>query len=1045
MAVINGTSGNDTLNGTIALDLISGLGGDDRISGEEGNDRLFGNPGNDFLSGGGGNDAIYGGRNRDTLTGGEGDDFLYGDLDRDILTGGGGKDIFAIGRIGTRTTGGSQLENADLITDFVKGQDLISLNGISLRNIEIARGTGNFSNSTVLRDSGNNEFLAIIEGVNSLDPGDFTVPQNQVPGVRFSTFNASLNRNNSGQLITDLSTPNNQQAKNAAETIQRVNPDVLLINEFDYDSNGTALDLFQKNYLSVSQNGATPINYPFRYTAPSNTGIASGFDLDNNGSAVTEIGANGYGNDAFGFGNFPGQFGMALYSKYPIDTANVRTFQNFLWKDMPGAFLPDRSPATAAKDYYSAAELNVFRLSSKSHWDLPININGEIVHVLASHPTPPVFDGPEDRNGKRNHDEIRFWADYVTPGKGSYIYDDRRRFGGLESNASFVIMGDQNADPADGDSFNNAILQLLNNPRVNTGVTSTIPTSLGGIQQVADGGNNANQKGNPAFDTADFGDTGNNPGNLRVDYVLPSADLPMNDAGVFWPLTTDPLYRLVGDRQSPDTTPTSDHSLVWADIAAGDRSPRTRVRNINFIGQATYPTGSVTVGGTQVGGLSGIAYDRINNRYYSISDDRSDRNPARFYTIEIDLSSGSLSGAGINFAGVRTLLNQNGQPFATNTIDPEGIALTSNRTVFISSEGEVSPNLGAARVQNPFVNEFSLDAGRQVRELPVPSKFLPVVADTNNNQVVDTGDTPTAGVRNNLAFENLTVTPNGKFLFVATENALVQDGPPATTNSGSRSRIIKYNLTTGQPEQEFLYITDPVAVPAVPETGFNTNGLVELLALDNRGTFLALERSFSAGVPGTGNTVKLYEIRLDAASDISGINSLNAIDLNTVKPVEKRLVLNLNNLGLPTGLDNVEGMALGPILPNGQQSLVLVSDNNFSATQFTQILAFGLALNNETFRRSQSLDVLPDVLTEGGSIAGSVSEDNTIAASREASSLLADVETTATIADLMGVEGSQNYAIGPAAIDPFSGGDFSQSIGPVSFSVPDARSSIIKN
>jgi len=983
VAAINGTSGNDTLNGTIAPDIISGLGG------------------NDFLLGGAGNDALNGGRNRDTLQGGEGDDFLSGDLDRDVLTGGGGKNIFAIGRIGTRTNGGSQLENADLITDFVKGQDLISVSGISPANIEISQGTGNFSNSIVLRDTGTNEFLAILEGVNSFDAGDFTLAQSPVPGVRFSSFNASLNRTSAGRLITDLSTPNNQQAKNVAETIQRVNPDVLLINEFDYDSSNTALNLFQQNYLSVSQNGATPVNYPFRYTAPSNTGIASGLDLDNNGSAVTQIGVNGYGNDAFGFGDFPGQYGMAVYSKYPIDTANIRTFQNFLWKDMPGALLPDNSSTPAANDYYSPAELNVFRLSSKSHWDVPININGEIVHVLVSHPTPPVFDGPEDRNGKRNHDEIRFWADYVTPGKGSYIYDDRGTVGGLAPNASFVIMGDQNADPFDGDSFDGAIWQLLDNSRVNTGVTSTIPASLGGMQQVADGGNNVNQKGNPAFDTADFGDAGNNPGNLRVDYVLPSADLPINDAAVFWPLTTDPLYRLVGDRQTAENTPTSDHSLVWADIAVGDRSPRTSVRNINFIGQATYPTGSVTVEGTQVGGLSGIDYDQINNRYYSISDDRSDRNPARFYTLNIDLSSGSLSSSGINFSGVTTLLNQNNQPFAANTIDPEGIGLTSNGTVFVSSEGEVS-NL-AGRLQSPFVNEFALGTGRQLRQLPVPSKFVPVIGPA---------DAPTAGIRNNLAFENLTITPDGKFLFTATENALVQDGPLATINTGSRSRILKYNLTTGQPEQEFLYITDPVAVPSVPETAFNTNGLVELLALDNRGTFLALERSFSTGAPGTGNTIKLYEVRLNGASDISAINSLNAININTVRPVEKRLVLNFDSLRLPTGLDNVEGMTLGPVLPNGQQSLVLVSDNNFSATQFTQILAFGLALKNVAPRRSQSLD---DILTDGGAIDSAMSGDNTIADFR-------------TVVDLMGLEPEQNYAIGPTAINLLGVGTVSQPV-----------------
>ena len=160
--------------------------------------------------------------------------------------------------------------------------------------------------------------------------------------VRFSTFNASLNRSAAGQLITDLSTPANQQARNAAETIQRVRPDVLLINEFDYDAAGTALELFQDNYLSVSQNGAAPIVYPYRFAAESNTGIPSGFDLNNNGVI-------GGGDDAFGFGAYPGQFGMAVYSRYPIDPTGIRTFQKFLWKDMPGALLPGR-PGDAGAD-----------------------------------------------------------------------------------------------------------------------------------------------------------------------------------------------------------------------------------------------------------------------------------------------------------------------------------------------------------------------------------------------------------------------------------------------------------------------------------------------------------------------------------------------------------------------------------------------------------------------------------------------------------------------------------------------------------------------
>nr|WP_242033575.1 endonuclease/exonuclease/phosphatase family protein [Phormidium sp. FACHB-592] len=184
--------------------------------------------------------------------------------------------------------------------------------------------------------------------------------------IRFSQFNASLNRNAEGQLVSDLSTPNNAQVKAVAETIQRVNPDVLLINEFDYVTANPLqpVQLLQQNYLSVSQNGATPVEYPYAYIAPSNTGVASGFDLNNNGAAVTTPGAPGYGDDAYGFGNFPGQFGMLLLSKYPIDTANVRTFQNFRWRDLPGNLLTNDptvdKPATAVKKnlggFYTAEE-----------------------------------------------------------------------------------------------------------------------------------------------------------------------------------------------------------------------------------------------------------------------------------------------------------------------------------------------------------------------------------------------------------------------------------------------------------------------------------------------------------------------------------------------------------------------------------------------------------------------------------------------------------------------------------------------------------------
>ena len=377
--------------------------------------------------------------------------------------------------------------------------------------------------------------------------------------VRVATFNASLNRNTAGQALADLSSPGNAQARAVAEIIQLTRPDVLLINEFDFEPNDALAEAFQRNYLSVAQNGAEPILYPHVFVAPSNTGISSGFDLNNNGSIVTTPGAFGYGDDALGFGAFPGQFGMAVFSMYPIDQSSARTFQHFLWKDMPGALLPDDANTAAPADWYSPAELAIFPLSSKSHWDLPLRIRGEIVHFLVSHPTPPVFDGAEDRNGKRNFDEIRFWADYITPGAADYIYDDDGVSGGLDEGALFVIAGDENSDPLDGDSIEGAIQQLIEHDLVNVRFT---PTSPGGPEAaVLQGGANLTHESDPVYDTADFAD--NAPGNLRADYVLPHVDIDIEDGAIFWPVRDDPLFRLTGNFPF---VPSSDHRLVWIDV-----------------------------------------------------------------------------------------------------------------------------------------------------------------------------------------------------------------------------------------------------------------------------------------------------------------------------------------------------------------------------------------------------------------------------------------------------------------------------------------------
>jgi hypothetical protein len=391
--------------------------------------------------------------------------------------------------------------------------------------------------------------------------------------VRFATFNASLNRGAAGQLVEDLSNPaadtaRVRQIENVAEVIQRLRPDVVLINEFDFYERGQAARLFRDNFLARSQNGAPAGRYPYFFTAPSNTGVPSGFDLDNSGDTDPADA----GNDAFGFGLFPGQFGMVVYSKHPIDYRRVRTFQRFLWKDMPGARLPDDPGTPARADWYSREELKVFRLSSKSHWDVPVEIGRKTVHFLTSHPTPPVFDGAEDRNGLRNADEIRLTADYITPGRGRYIYDDEGRRGGLDPSALFVIAGDQNSDPFDGDSLRDAqgnpiaIQPLLDNPRVNS---RRAPASAGGAEASRlQGSTNLQHKGPPATDTADFAEP---PGNLRADYVLPRQNIEIERSGVFWPVQSDPLFRLTGVFDSATWGavggfPTSDHRAVWVDL-----------------------------------------------------------------------------------------------------------------------------------------------------------------------------------------------------------------------------------------------------------------------------------------------------------------------------------------------------------------------------------------------------------------------------------------------------------------------------------------------
>ena len=368
-------------------------------------------------------------------------------------------------------------------------------------------------------------------------------------------------------------------------------------------------------------------------------------------------------------------------------------------------------------------------------------------------------------------------------------------------------------------------------------------------------------------------------------------------------------------------------TLLFASVVAAQNS-QTRshgaqtVVSYELLGEVTFPTGT-QFKNTEVGGLSSIVYDPRTHLYYAISDDRGDFNDPRYYTLHIDVSDGLLDDGDIQFVRVNTILNENGQPFVAAEIDPEGIALTARGSLFISSEGIAS----ATPPVDPFIKRFAR-SGVQHGGMVIPDKYLP--------------DGSTVGVRNNLGFESLVVTSDQKYLVTASEAALAQDGPAADLNQESWARILLYDLFTRQPVHEFVYVVGPVAEDPIPADAFRVNGLVELLPIDNSGTFLAMERSFSVGA---GNTVGVYEISLRGATDVWGYEDLYDEATGTAAfpftPVSKNLIFDVkSDFGLVA--DNLEGMTFGPMLPDGRQLLILVSDNNFAGNQFTQFLAVAI-------------------------------------------------------------------------------------------------------
>lgn len=382
----------------------------------------------------------------------------------------------------------------------------------------------------------------------------------QGTSVRALTYNIEDVR------TADLRRSDHPRLQRAAARIQHLAPDILLVNEMTYDQpgdpgyragepEGQNAQRFADRYLSTPQADTLDgLSYQ-TVMLPVNTGLPSGFDLNNDGQIVSTVpkipgapkdgsvpqqtdAGRAYGNDAWGFGTFPGQYGMALFIRDDLTVLrdSIRTFRLLPWHEKPNASVP--VDTTSFEPWYSADEWAEMRLSSKSHWDVPVRLpNGEVLHVLASHPTPPGFDGVARRNNHRNHDEVQFWVDYLN--RASYVEDDSSRTGGLHDNAPFLVMGDLNADPDDESIFRDAVRRLIGHERVNG---DAVPTA-----------SPARQADYPDLDPDDT-----SRWEARIDYVLPAATVAVDESGVWRP----------NPARVPEV-PVSDHFPVWMDVRVG--------------------------------------------------------------------------------------------------------------------------------------------------------------------------------------------------------------------------------------------------------------------------------------------------------------------------------------------------------------------------------------------------------------------------------------------------------------------------------------------
>ena len=331
--------------------------------------------------------------------------------------------------------------------------------------------------------------------------------------MRIAFYHTELSRDGPGLLLRDIQAGDDPQIAAVARVVSRADADVLVLAGIDWDLQGHALTALNKVIG----------DFPYQFTSQPNRGADSGTDFDGDGI----LGGPG---DAYGYAEFPGKDGLAVLSKYPLNLPGLKDFTRMRWSDLPQNLSREKMPG--------------MRLSTTAHWDLPVfSPDGTTLSLLIWHATPPVFDGPEDRNGRRNHDETAFWLQYLDGAFGS-------------TPSRFVLLGAANLDVADGDGLRDALLALLEHERIR----DPRPSSRGAVEAArTDRGVNLGHSGEAALDTVDWPDERGQPGNLRVDYVLPSSNLTVLDAGVIWPLPQTEFAEVV--------ELASRHRLLWVDVA----------------------------------------------------------------------------------------------------------------------------------------------------------------------------------------------------------------------------------------------------------------------------------------------------------------------------------------------------------------------------------------------------------------------------------------------------------------------------------------------